>query len=62
MYLSLDPAWLLENGMVPLMVNYKELTYSNLELVVQMLLAFPSALKLTFREWTGVKGCRLIKS
>lgn len=27
-----------------------------------MLLAFPSALKLTFGEWTAVKECRLIKS
>lgn len=44
------------------MLNYRELTHINFNLVVQMLLAFPSALKLIFREWTAVKERRLIKS
>lgn len=38
------------------MLNYSELTHINLEPVVQMLLAFPSALKLISREWTAAKN------
>ena len=59
---SVDTVSELRAGLVPLMLCYRELTHINLKLVVQVLLAVSTALKLIFREWTAVNDCRLIKS